>query len=218
MKKLFFLIAAVVMAISMSVTAYAEHDTNLMKAYDKVAWEGDTVYYEDAYGTLSFKGDSGKAYVKFPTEGALGVWFYFVMGNLSGKGTGNCILEFLDENGEVIHFYETEKNNGNGSFNRYELGSEVGYAAVPENTENVRVTLCYDGGEQSPYFRNFSLILSNNNTVDSSINEWDVSGKLEIVQVGVTRTEHLIWIIFVALVALIMFGARKLTDKVKKVK
>lgn len=217
MKRLLSFLTALVAAVVLSINAFAEHDVNLMKAYNNVPWEGDAVYYEKDYGTLSFKGDKGKASVTFPADDALGVWFYFDMGNLSGKGTGHCILEFLDENGDVKHSYETEKNNGNGSFNRYELGSEEGYAVIPENTENIRVTLCFDGGEQSPYFRNFSLILSNSYTVDSSISSWDVSGKLEIVQVGVSRTEHIIWVVFVALVALIMFAARKLTDKAKKI-
>ena len=218
MKKLFFLIAAVVVAIAVSVTASAEQDINLLKAYDKVDWQGDTVYYEGDYGTLSFRGESGNACVTFPVEDSIGVWFYLDMGNLSGKGTGFCALEFLDENGNVVLSRKTAENNGNGSFNRYELGSEEGYAPIPENAESVRVVISYEHGEQSPYFRNFSLILSKGHTVDSSIADWDVSGKLEIVQVGVTRAEHLIWIVFVALVAFIMFGARKLTDRAKKIK
>ena len=59
--------------------------------------------------------------------------------------------------------------------------------------------------------------MSKTHTIDTSITEWDVSGKLEIVQVGVTRTEYLIWIFFVAMVAVVMLVARKLTDKAKKI-
>lgn len=218
MKKLLALICALFITVITSVSACAEQNENLMRAYDKAAWEGDTVYYENSYGTLSFRGESGTAAVTYPVDDALGAWFYFDMGNLSGKGTGSAALEFLDEDGMLISSYETEKNNGNGSFNRYEIGSDEGYVQIPENTCFIRVVIRYESGKQSPYFRNFSLILSKTHSIDTSIDDWDVSGKLEIVQVGVTKTEHIIWIVFIALVAIIMFGARKLTDRAGKIR
>ncbi len=218
MKRLLSVFAVLFISVITSLSACAEQDTNLMRAYDKAAWEGDTVYYEDSYGTLSFRGESGTAAVTFPVEDALGVWFYFDMGNLSGKGTGSAVLEFLDKDETVILAYETEKNNGNGSFNRYEIGSDEGYAQIPENTCFIRVVIRYEEGKQSPYFRNFSLVLSKTHSVDTTIDGWDVSGKLEIVQVGVTKTEHIIWIVFVILTALIMLGARKLTERAKKIR
>lgn len=217
MKRLLIVIISVVSAVMLSVTAFAQQDENLMLAYDKVNWQGDTVYYERDYGTLSFRGESGTASVTFPVGDSLGVWFYFDMGNLSGKGSGNGSLEFLDSDGKLIKAYETDKSIGSGSFHRYELGSDEGYVQIPENSASVRVTISYYGGKQSPYFRNFYLGMSKTHTIDTSITEWDVSGKLEIVQVGVTRTEHLIWIFFVAMVAVVMLVARKLTDKAKKI-
>ncbi len=217
MKKTVCILISCLCAFLFSVTAGAE-ELNLMSNYRDPLWEGDTLSYEEDYGTVSFGGENGTAAATFPVGDALGFWFYFDMGNLSGKGTGYGSAEFLDENGIVIESYVTEKNNGNGSFNRYELGSSDEYAKIPENAESVRITIAYEGGEQSPYFRNFSLMLSSNKIVNEELNEWDVSGKLQIVQVGVTRTEHITWIIFVALAALIMFAVRKIMDKTKKIK
>ena len=218
MRKLLFLIIACASAVVFSLASGAEQDKNLMAAYNEIAWEGDVLSYEKDYGTLSFDEKSGKSSVTFPTESSTGMWFYFDMGNLSNKGTGFVAVDFLDMDGAVIETIATEKNNGNGSFNRYELGSSEEYFGVPENAASVRITLNYTEGEQSPYFRNFSLVFSNNRTVNSSLKEWDVSGKLQIVQVGVTRADHITWIIFVVLAALIMFGTRKILDRTKNIK
>lgn len=210
---IFFLCTAI-----LSITAAAETDVNLMSDYRNLLWEGDTLYYNEDHATVAFKGESGKASVTFPVEKALGFWFYFDYGNLTNKGIGYAELSFLDESGNVVKAYVSEKNSGNGSFNRYQLGTSEEFVPIPQGAVNVRVTLNYEGGEQSPYFRNLSLVFSNNRTVNSELQEWNISGKLQIVQVGVTRTDHIIWIIFVALVAFGMFGVRKLMDKAKNVK
>lgn len=218
MKKICSIIVSVLSAVIFAISASAEQDVNLMKDYRDPLWEGDTLYYEEYYGTISFNGESGMASVVFPTEDSLGFWFYFDMGNLSGKGTGYGSVEFLDEDGNVIEACTTEKNIGNGSFNRYQLGSEEEYAPIPEEAESVRVSIAYEGGEQSPYFRNFCLVLSDSIAVSDERSEWDISGKLQIVQVGVTRTDHIVWIVFVALVAFAMLLTRKLMDRAKKLK
>lgn len=218
MKRLVSIVIFFICAVISSVTVSAETDVNLMSDYRNLLWEGDTLYYNEDHGTVAFKGESGKAYVTFPVEKALGFWFYFDYGNLTNKGIGYAELSFFDESGNALKSYVSEKNSGNGSFNRYQLGKNEEFVPVPENAVNVRVTLNYEGGEQSPYFRNFSLVFSNNRTVNGEIKDWNISGKLQIVQVDVTRTDHIIWIIFVALVAFGMFGVRKLMDKAKNVK
>ena len=53
--------------------------------------------------------------------------------------------------------------------------------------------------------------------MDTSIDGWTVSGKLEIVQVDVTKADHFVWIVLVVLVPIIMFITRKLMDKAKKI-
>ena len=218
MKRLLSIVIFCLCAVFLPVNASAETDINLMSDYRNLLWEGDTLYYNEDHGTVSFKGESGKASITFPTENALGFWFYFDYGNLTNKGTGHVELSFFDESGNVLKSYVSEKNSGNGSFNRYQLGTNEEFVPIPENAMNVQVTLNYDGGEQSPYFRNLSLVLSNNRTVNNLLQGWNISGKLQIVQVGVTRTDHIIWIVFVALVAFGMLAVRKIMDRVKKVK
>lgn len=218
MKKL---LTAVILCLSFmffQINSYAETDVNLMNDYRNLLWEGDRLYYNEDYATVCFKGESGTASVTFPTEKALGFWFYFDYGNFQNKGTGYAELVFLDESGNPIKSYKTGKNSGNGSFNRYQLGTHEEFVPVPEGAMNVKVVLNYESGEQSPYFRNFSLMFSNNHIVNKEIKDWSVSGKLQIVQVGVTRTDHIIWIIFVVLAAFGMLAVRKLMDRAKKVK
>ena len=217
MKKTLCILILALCAFLFCFSAAAE-ELNLMSDYRDPLWEGDTLVYEENYGTVSFSDEGETAFVTFPVDSALGFWFYFDMGNYHGKGTGFATVEFFDENGTAVESYVTEKNSGNGSFNRYELGSSEEYAKIPENSESVRITINYEGGEQSPYFRNFSLMLSDSRAVNEELNKWDVSGKLQIVQVGVTRKDHVMWIIFVALVALIMLAVRKIIDKTKKIK
>ena len=217
MKKAVSFFAAVLCAVLFAISASAEQDINLMSDYRNLPWEGDKLYYNEDYGTLSFNDDIGEAYVTFSVEDSMSFWFYADMGNYQNKGTGSIDVSFLDAENNIVKSYTTEENSGNGSFNRYQLGTHEGYVAVPENAENVRITLFFKNGEKSPYFRNLSFILSNTHSVDTSIDEWTVSGKLEIVQVDVTKADHFVWIVFVVLVPIIMFITRKLMDKAKKI-
>ncbi len=218
MKKCIFILLACVWAFSFSLPVSAEQDTNLMSDYHNLQWVGDTLCYNEDYGTVSLYDGTGSASVSFPTEDSMGFWFYADMGNYQNKGTGYMDICFLDENDNVIKSFTTKENSGNGSFNRYQFGNSDEFAAVPEGAEKVKVTLFFSDGEKSPYFRNLSLILSNNRTINTSIDDWTVSGKLEIVQVGVTKRDHFTWIIIVVLVPLIMFATRKLMDRAKKIK
>lgn len=218
MKKLITLLLSCISALLFTIPAFAEQDVNLMADYRNLLWEGDTLYYNEDHGTVSFDDGTGSSSVIFPADGAIGFWFYADMGNFENKGTGFISVDFLDGDGKITESFTTEKNSGNGSFNRYQLGKSDEYAAVPENAESVRVTLTYESGEQSPYFRNLSLVLSNNRTVNTGTKDWTVSGKLQIVQVGVTRADHITWIIVVILVAAIMFITRKLMDRAKRIK
>lgn len=218
MKKLISLLFTCVLAFVFTISASAEQDINLMADYRNLPWEGNTLYYNEDHGTISFNEGTGKACVTFPTEGSLGFWFYADMGNQQNKGTGYIDICFLDSENKPVRRFATEENSGNGSFNRYQLGSSDEYAAVPEGADKVQVTLFFSEGERSPYFRNLSLVLSDSRTVNTDINDWNVSGKLQIVQVDVTRTDHIIWIVIVVLVPFIMYATRKLMDRAKKIK
>lgn len=218
MKKLISLLLTCISAVLFAISANAEQDVNLMADYRNLTWEGDKLYYNENYGTLSFNDGTGKASVTFPTENSLGFWFYADMGNYQNKGTGYMDVIFLDSDDNIIKSFVTEKNSGNGSFNRYQLGKSDEFVQVPDKAEKVQITLFYSYGDKSPYFRNLSLVLSDSRAVNTDISDWTVSGKLEIVQVGVTRTDHIIWIVIVVLVPLIMFATRKLMDRAKKIK
>lgn len=217
MKKLTSFLVIVLCCFLFIVPASAEQDVNLMSSYDKIPWEGDTVYYEAGHGTLSFRGEGGKASVEFQTENALGMYFYFDIGSKHNEGIGCAELEFIDDNDKVISVYTTEKIIGNGSFNRYKLGNNEEYLHVPENADKVRITIFYTGGEKSPYFRNFGLYFSNGMTVNSSL-DWEVSGKLEIVQVGVTNQQHIMWVVIIFLVAGTFVLIRKRRDSLRAVR
>lgn len=213
MKKILSLTVLILCIFSFAFTASSEEDINLMADYRNLLWEGDMLYYNEKHTTVCFKGESGEASVSFPVGNANGMWFYADMGNYENKGKGYISLGFYNGD-ELIASYTTEKNNGNGSFNRYQLGSSEEYFPVLENSEYVKVSLVYEDGEQSPYFRNLSLVLSDNHTINTDA-DWTVSGKLQIVQVNVTDTEHIIWIAFVALVAFAMLAVRKILDRTK---
>lgn len=218
MKKLISLLMACISAALFTISASAEKNVNLMADYRNLTWEGDRLYYNENYGTVSFNDGTGKASVTFPTENALGFWFYTDMGNYQNKGTGYIDVIFLDSDDNIIKSFVTEKNSGNGSFNRYQLGKSDEFVQIPDKAERIQITLFYSDGEKSPYFRNLSLVLSDNRKINKDIDDWTVSGKLEIVQVGVTRSDHIMWIVIVVLVPLIMFATRKLMDKAKRIK
>lgn len=217
MKKAVSVFTVVLCMLLFTISAFAEQDANLMSDYRNLSWEGDKLYYNEDYGTLSFNDGIGEAHVTFSVEDSMSFWFYADMGNYQNKGTGCIDVSFLDAENNIVKSYTTEENSGNGSFNRYQLGTHEGYVVVPENAENVRITLFFRNGEKSPYFRNLSFILSDTHSVDTSIDGWTVSGKLEIVQVDVTKADHFVWIVFVVLVPIIMFITRKLMDKAKKI-
>ncbi len=217
MKKLISFLLTVLFATVFTISVSAEKDVNLMADYRNLLWEGDTLYYNEDHGTISFNEGFGNASVTFPLEAALGFWFYADMGNLQNKGTGYIDICFLDSENGIVKQFTTEKNSGNGSFNRYQLGVNDEYVAVPEGSEKVKVTLFFTDGEKSPYFRNLSLVLSDSRTINTSVEDWTISGKLQIVQVEVTRADHIIWIVLVVLVAIGMFAVRKSMDKAKKI-
>ncbi len=218
MKKLISLLLICITSVMFTISASAEQNVNLMSDYRNIPWEGDRLYYNENYGTLSFNEGTGKASVTFPAENALGFWFYADMGNYQNKGTGYMDVTFLDSDDNIIKSFVTEKNSGNGSFNRYQLGKSDEFVQIPDKAEKIQVTLFFTYGEKSPYFRNLSLVLSDTKKINKDINNWTVSGKLEIVQVGVTRMDHILWIVIVVLVPLIMFVTRKLMERAKKIK
>ncbi|MDE7234012.1 MAG: hypothetical protein K2N29_03025, partial [Ruminiclostridium sp.] len=99
----------------------------------------------------------------------------------------------------------------------YRLGDEKAYARLPEHTESVRVTLVFESGK-SPYFRNLTLYLDNMKTIETSTPEWNVSGKLQLVQVGVTKAQYWSWVVIIAAVPILMYVTKKQIDRAKKIK
>ncbi len=201
-----------------SISAFAEGE-NWLNAYPSQAWEGAALEYDPDHGTLSFREEQGgqAARIAFPAGDARGFWFYADVGNFENAGVGNLLVELLDENGDILERYETEKTAGDGSFHRYRLGDEAAYARLPERTESVRVTLVFESGK-SPYFRNLALYLDNMKTIETSTPEWNVSGKLQLVQVGVTKAQYWSWVVIIAAVPILMYVTRKWMERAKKIK
>lgn len=213
MKRLFSLFLVAVTALALTICAAAKSPENLLAAYN-TGWTGGTLSYNQKHGVISFN-ENGSAYAEFETGGAKGFFLYFDMGNYSGKGTGKAVVEILDSEGNTISSFDTGEDLQDGSFRRYSLGSDSGYAVFPEKAEKIRLTISYDSGEASPYFRNFYLGLASAGSFDETIEGFKISGALNLVQVNVTESQHITLIIFVFLVALAMFGVRFARDKIK---
>ena len=213
MKRLIALFLGAVAALTLTFCSFADSPENLLAAYNE-GWTGGTLSYNQQHGVIFFN-EKGSAYAEFETGGARGFFLYFDMGNYSGKGTGKAVLEILDSEGGVISTFDTGEDLQDGSFRRYSLGSDSGYAVFPENAAKIRLTISYESGEASPYFRNFYLGLASAGSFDETIEGFKVSGALNLVQVNVTESQHITLIIFVFLVALAMFGVRFARDKIK---
>lgn len=213
-------IGAFLAFLLLSASAFAaDGSKNLLAAYHALEWEGAALEYNPDHGTLSFREENGgqTARIAFPAEDARGFWFYADLGNFENAGAGKLLVELLDENENVLERYETEKTAGDGSFHRYRLGSEEAYARLPEHTASVRVTLVFESGK-SPYFRNLALYLDNMKTIETSAPEWNVSGKLQLVQVGVTKAQYWSWVVIIAAVPILMYITKKQIDRAKKIK
>ncbi len=200
----------------LTVSASAE-DVNLLSDYKNTVWDGTGLIYNETHETLNLK-EKGNASVTFEVGDNKAIWVYTDMGNYQGKGTGNITLEFLDSEGNVIYTTSSEKDNSNGSFKRYSYGDDELFAPIPENSASVRYSISFIEGEGSPYFRNFSLVMSGTAPRSEEEAGWIISGDLNVVQVKVTTSEHIFFIVLIFLVALAMFGIRKITDRIKKKK
>lgn len=200
----------------MTVSASAE-EANLLSDYKNTVWDGTGLIYNETHGTLTLK-EKGKASVTFDTGDNKAIWVYTDMGNYQGKGTGNITLDFLDKEGNVIHTTSTEKDDSNGSFKRYSYGDDELFAPIPENSASVRYSLSFTEGEGSPYFRNLSLVMSGTAPRSEEEAGWIVSGNLNVVQVKVSTSEHIFFIVLIFLIALAMFGVKKIMDRLKKKK
>lgn len=218
MKRAAAVLTAFFAVLCLSFSAFAESE-NRLSAYQSLAWEGAPLEYDPDHETLSFLGNSEaeSASVTVPTEGARGFWFYADLGNFENGGVGYLTVELLNADGEAIEQYKTEKTAGDGSFHRYSLGSEETYARIPENAEALRLSFHHESGK-TPYLRNLGLYLDSMKTVDSSAPEWSVSGKLRLVQVGVTKAQYWSWVFLIAAVPILMFATRKMMDRAKKIK
>ena len=213
MNRLIALFLGAVAALALTFCSFADSPENLLAAYNE-GWTGGRLSYNQKHGVISFN-EMGSAYAEFETGGAKGFFLYFDMGNYSGKGTGKAVLEILDREGGVISAFDTGEDLQDGSFRRYSLGSDTGYAVFPEKSAKIRLTISYTSGEAIPYFRNFYLGLSSAGSFDETIEGFKVSGALNLVQVNVTEGQHITLIVFVFLVALAMFGVRFARDKIK---
>ncbi len=211
---IFLLFFAAVFFMTASVSA---EEVNLLSDYKNIAWDGAGLVYNETHETLTLK-EKGTASVTFDVGANKAIWVYTDMGNYQGKGTGYITLDFLDSEGKVIHTTSSQKDDSNGSFKRYSYGDDELLAPIPENSASVRYSLSFTEGEGSPYFRNFSLVMSSTAPRSEEEGAWTVSGNLNVVQVKVTTSEHIFFIVLIFLVALAMFGIRKITDNIKKKK
>lgn len=213
-------LAAFLIALLFSVTAAFEasaQDINLLADYKSIIWEGTGLSYNEEHKTLALK-EKGSSFVTFDVGDNTAVWVYADMGNYKDKGTGNITLEFLDKEGNVIMKTSSENDPSNGYFIRNSYGSETLYAALPENTEGVRFSLSFTEGENSPYFRNLSLVLSNTAPRSDGETQWERSGDLTIVQVNVTGADYIMFIVLVFLIGLVMIGVRLVRDRIRNKK
>lgn len=214
MKRLAAFLAAFVFSVAATVTASAQ-DVNLLSDYRSILWEGTGLIYNQEHNTIALK-EKGTSSVTFDIGNNTVIWVYTDMGKYKGKGTGNIALEFLDGEGSVVMETVSDNDPNNGYFIRSSYGSDTLYASIPENAERVRFSLSFTEGESSPYFRNLSLVLSNTAPRSDNETEWKMSGDLTVVQVNVTGSDYIMFIILVFLIGLVMIGVRIITDRIKK--
>lgn len=213
MKRIAAILSVLFTALTLSVSAFAL-DENLLGDYNNVLWENAQLLYNPEHYTFSFADEAGEAWVDFPVEDALALWFYADCGGYNGKGNGSVGIVFYSENGEVLGEYE-KTFVSDGYFYRFQLGTEDGYLPIPENAQSVRVILKSDG-EESVYFRTPTLKLSRT-AARSDAADWVQSGKLEAVQVKTTAAHYWFWVAIVAAVPIIMIGMKKVLEKAKKI-
>lgn len=216
MRRLGILLSLFMAIFFMTVSASAE-EANLLSDYKNTVWDGTGLIYNETHETLALK-EKGTASVTFDVGDNKGIWVYTDMGNYQGKGTGSITLDFLDSEGNTVYTTSSEKDNSNGSFKRYSYGDDELFAPIPEGSASVRYSVSFTEGEGSPYFRNFSLVMSGTAPRSEENPTWLVSGNLNVVQVKVTTSEHIFFIVLIFLVALALFGIRKITDRIKKKK
>lgn len=213
MRRLAAILSALLAALAFSVSSLAL-DENLLGDYNNVLWENAQLLYNPEHSTFSFSDQVGEAWVDFPVEDALALWFYADCGGYDGKGGGTLGIVFYSENGEVLGEYE-KTFVSDGYFYRFQLGTEDGYLPIPENAQSVRVVLKSDGKE-SVYFRTPTLKLSRT-AARSDAADWVQSGKLEAVQVKTTAAHYWFWVVLVAAIPIIMVGMKKMQEKAKKI-
>lgn len=201
--------AVLVFAISPSAL-----DENLLGDYSAVLWENAQLVYNPEHSTFAFPEGTGEAWTEFPVEDALALWFYADCGGYNGKGGGSVGIIFYSDNGEVVEKYE-KAFSSDGSFYRYQLGTEDVYLPIPEGAKKVRVVLKSEG-EESVYFRAPTLKLSRT-AGRSEGADWVQSGKLGTVQVKTTAAQYWFWVALVAIVPIIMIGMKKMQNKAKKI-
>lgn len=213
MRRIAAILSAFFATLVFSVSSLAL-DENLLADYNNILWENAQLLYNSEHSTFSFADEAGEAWVDFPIEDALALWFYADCGGYNGKGGGAVGITFYSENGEVVDEYE-KTFSSDGSFYRFQLGTEDGYLPIPNGAENVRITLKSEG-EESVYFRNLSLILSRK-AGRSEGADWVQSGKLQSVQVKTTAAHYWFWVALVAVIPIIMLGMKKAREKAKKI-
>lgn len=148
-------------------------------------------------------------------------FFYVVVtaGNYQGRGESRAKLEFLDGGGNVVKSFGTAMIPDDGSFHRAEIGDSSGdprlYAPVPEGTVTMRLSISYEQGVHSPYFI-IGQEITETAPADYSTETWKVSGRLSDVSVETTAFSYWVTVAFVFLVALGMFGIKKMRDSANK--
>lgn len=214
MKKLTAILLTVVAAVcALSVNAFAGRMPWMYA--DK--WEGAKV--SDSYnGHALVMRAPGTAYFDFhPSDRDKSFFIYLDAGNYEGRGKSTVTLDCFDGDGNTVASFGSITITDDGSYHRYEVGVPAAgtYAAVPEGTKVMRVSMTFTEGKNSPFFHigaDFSSVAA----TDLSITGWEVLEKDRLVDADTAPWAHWVLVGFVFAVAVIMMIFAKVRKKYRK--
>lgn len=233
-KKCSACLGAVLTALLLTVAVSAEYaaDTNLLAVYDTI-WNGDALLLENDSKAVYFSATDGKtdytaSYTfKLPETLPHSYWFYVDIGN--GKETSDIAsaeLLFTDKSGTVIKQIFSGDVIGGEKYRRFYSAAGDEYYPLPENAKSVTIMLnardTDADGKIRAYFRNFSLIFSDTQTI-SGIKAADiptlmtVSDELSYVEQNGTMN-RIVWILIVVVIAFVFYFIRLKQQKYKTTK
>ena len=162
--------------------------------------------------------EPGTAYYDFSVADDYKCFFVYIeAGNYEGRGKSMVTLDCLDREGNTVSTFGSAEIPDDGSYHRIQLGeAESGmYAAIPEGTAVMRLSMTFEEGKNSPYF-DVGADFSGMKATDLSIKEWTVSEKYKLVDAETTEYAHWVLVGFVFAVAGIMMIFAKVRKKYRK--